>query len=570
MALENKLEFVVMQMIESAQRSWKALPINLGGLSGVGGGIGTPPGGFVGQLIQTRVAYDDDELATSFTPLSGMSLLDNLNHIRYRLVNLESGSGVLTVEDYDGNPSVDLVEKIIFSGFVVTDLGNGEVLVQDIPGSGGGTSLTVMDADGTPTVENVDTIIFSGVLVEDLGSGDVRVTFSGGASEFGSNEFHIDQSGGTSDTYGVLSGSINGSNTIFVVSAGSYISSSLVVYLNGQLQTQGTAEDWVETDTTNGEFTFNTAPITGDLITVVYQVASVATGNADTVDGFHANAFAASVHTHDVISSPPGGRLTLTTGVPVTTSDVTGATTIYYTPVVHNAIELWDGSKWKPITFSETSLALGTMTNAIGYDVFAYLNSGVLALEKLAWSSATARATDVTLQDGRRCKSGDKTRFYLGSFYTTSTTTTEDSVTKRFLFNMYNRRRRTGRVVNNSSHDYNTATIRAFNNDQANSDVEHFVGLVEDAIDISVFGQIFRSSLDGSLRIRFGINSTTTEYSGLGLAITELTGRITSAATTPYMPSLGYSFYCVTEHSTAGTAPGGTFEGCELNLAVWA
>ena len=36
----------------------------------------------------------------------------------------------------------------------------------------------------------------------------------------------------------------------------------------------------------------------------------------------------------------PGGRLTLTSGTPVTTSDVTSATTIYYTPAVHNIIVL--------------------------------------------------------------------------------------------------------------------------------------------------------------------------------------------------------------------------------------
>ena len=104
---------------------------------------------------------------------------------------------------------------------------------------------------------------------------------------FGSNSFQIDSSGGTSDTYGVLSGSVNSSNTTFTVSLGSYVSGSLQVYLNGQLQTQGTAEDWDETTPASGTFDFNKAPTTGDLITAIYQFTSGATGNADTLDGEH-------------------------------------------------------------------------------------------------------------------------------------------------------------------------------------------------------------------------------------------------------------------------------------------
>ena len=82
---------------------------------------------------------------------------------------------------------------------------------------------------------------------------------------------YIDQSGGTSDTYGALTGSVNGSNTIFTVSQAKYTTGSLTVYLNGQLQTQGTAEDWHEASPTTGIFHFETAPETGDLITAVYS-----------------------------------------------------------------------------------------------------------------------------------------------------------------------------------------------------------------------------------------------------------------------------------------------------------
>jgi hypothetical protein len=75
-------------------------------------------------------------------------------------------------------------------------------------------------------------------------------------------------------TYGALAGSVNGSNTVFTVSQGSYVSGSLQVFLNGQLQTQGSSNDFQETTPASGTFTFNTAPVTGDIITAIYSVAA--------------------------------------------------------------------------------------------------------------------------------------------------------------------------------------------------------------------------------------------------------------------------------------------------------
>jgi hypothetical protein len=166
----------------------------------------------------------------------------------------------------------------------------------------------------------------------------------------------------------------------------------------------------------------------------------------------------------------PGGRLTLESGVPISTSDQTAKTTIYYTPFVHNTINLWDGSNWKPTTFAETSLALGTLTSGKPYDVFGYLSGGALALELLAWTDDSTRATAVTIQDGRYCKSGNKTRLLLGTFYTASTTTTEDSLRRRLVGNMYNTvPRRLSRSSGQASHSYASSTYRTWNNDSANS-----------------------------------------------------------------------------------------------------
>lgn len=82
----------------------------------------------------------------------------------------------LRIEDWDGNPSVYPTDRMVFSGAIVTDLGNGDVLVTI---SGGGTIGVVKDADNSPTVTNVDTLVFSGAVVTDLGGGDVLITING-------------------------------------------------------------------------------------------------------------------------------------------------------------------------------------------------------------------------------------------------------------------------------------------------------------------------------------------------------------------------------------------------------
>jgi hypothetical protein len=201
----------------------------------------------------------------------------------------------------------------------------------------------------------------------------------------------------------------------------------------------------------------------------------------------------------------PGGRLTLTSGTPVTLSDVTGATSLYYTPSEHDVIPLWDGTDWRLVKFTEKTLALGTLTSTVGYDVFGYLSGGDLALELLAWSSATARATDITMQDGMYCKAGDHSRLYLGSFMPRSTTTTEDSAQYRMLWNMYNRASKAWALVLSTYHTYTTATVRYFNN--VTSYGMCMLGLA-DAVTLTVRSTGLRRS-GGAGNVGIGVNTST-------------------------------------------------------------
>lgn len=202
------------------------------------------------------------------------------------------------------------------------------------------------------------------------------------------------------------------------------------------------------------------------------------------------------------------GRLTLTTAVPVTTGDVTSATTMYFTPYGGDRISLYDGTRWKAYKFTEISLALGTLTAAKPYDVFIYDNSGTLTLEFLVWTNATTRATALVLQNGVYVKSGATTRRYLGTFYTASTTTTEDSATKRYLYNYYNRVTKL-MVVNDTANSwtYTTATWRQANANTANK-VEFVIGVDEEPAEASVAVTVVNATVvNGAVGI--GLDTTT-------------------------------------------------------------
>lgn len=229
---------------------------------------------------------------------------------------------------------------------------------------------------------------------------------------------------------------------------------------------------------------------------------------------------AGNAYTGAAYGVTPGGRLTLTSGLPVTTADVTAATSIYYTSYLSGTVGLYGGligNIWYCYNFSETSgelsLALGTVTSGLPYDVFCYANAGVPTLEKLAWTNGTTRATGISLQDGRYCKADDKTRLYLGTIFTTSTTTTEDSELNRLVWNMYNR---VDRVLNQSdttaSWTYTTATWRSQNNSTGNR-VGVVVGLAGvSAIDLSNYIVVGATPTTGAIDVALGIgeNSTST------------------------------------------------------------
>lgn len=248
------------------------------------------------------------------------------------------------------------------------------------------------------------------------------------------------------------------------------------------------------------------------------------------------------------------GRLTLTTAVPVTTSDVTAATTLYFTPYKGNLIGTYSGSVWSINAFTEQSITLASLTAALPYDVF--IVDSTLALELLPWTNGTTRATALVMQDGILCKTGALTRRYLGTICIAATGQCEDSLLKRLVWNYYNRTLRKLKVVDTTdSWVYSTNTWRSWNNSAANR-VQMVIGVSEDAVDL-FFGGLLSNGSGNSMNIGIGLDSTSVNSAD----ILPSAGSAGAGAHARYVgyPGVGSHFLQLLEiASAAGT---GTFFG---------
>lgn len=250
------------------------------------------------------------------------------------------------------------------------------------------------------------------------------------------------------------------------------------------------------------------------------------------------------------------GRLTLESGVPVSVSDQTAKTDIYFTPYTGESIALYNGSKWELKTFSELSLALGTLTADKNYDVFSYINAGAVALELSApWTNDSTRADALAKQNGILVKSGAVTRRYLGTFRTTSTTTTEDSAVKRLVWNAHKPNRVRRPMLRRETTDnwtYSTATLRQANGSAANQ-FAIVIGYQEDTFECMVLGSASNSTSSArSVNVGIGVNSTTAASAESIANFDNCTTVVVAVcrAHLNHIPSLGYSFYAWLERGS--------------------
>ena len=175
--------------------------------------------------------------------------------------------------------------------------------------------------------------------------------------------------------------------------------------------------------------------------------------------------------TETVLPSVCDARLTLTTGVPVTTADVTAASNLYLTRYQGAHVALWDGSAWvlHEVPSADVALVLSGLTSGANYDVFLHDSTGTLTLSLSApWANATTRTDALAVRDGVRVLAADHTRRLVGTLRTTGTTSTEDSLLKRFLRNEARPVPRVGRFAEGTDNwTYSTNQWRQANGNAA-------------------------------------------------------------------------------------------------------
>lgn len=275
----------------------------------------------------------------------------------------------------------------------------------------------------------------------------------------------------------------------------------------------------------------------------------------------------------------PGGRLTLTSGTPVTTGDVTAATSVYYTAMNGNTVPVYGSCASAPTQFAPVTITGGELTLTLNnpnhaantnYDVFCFLDGSTVRIGSgPPWTSSSSRGTgagttQISLVSGlwtntvaMTARNGASTYSvaagagtYLGTIRTGSTAgTTEDSRSNRFVFNAYNQVARNLYVTDSTNQwSYSTATWRQANGSTANQ-FQILIGIPGSTIDVNVQGLASASS-SGFCATGVGISSTTSNSAQVyGANAFEV--AVIPAQYRGY-PGLGYNYIAWLEIANAG------------------
>lgn len=179
---------------------------------------------------------------------------------------------------------------------------------------------------------------------------------------------------------------------------------------------------------------------------------------------------------------PMDFRLTLESGVPVSSADQSAKTTLYLTPYIGNQIALYYDSAWVTYEASEMSLSLSGYTSGRVYDIWCYSNSGTPTLASTIWTNATTRGTALTIQDGVLVKSGATNYRYIGTIYMSGSGQCSDTTVIRGVWNFYNQVTRGLYNTDVTSHSYSTESFRKWNNSDSGNLLKYVTGRLQNVM----------------------------------------------------------------------------------------
>lgn len=283
------------------------------------------------------------------------------------------------------------------------------------------------------------------------------------------------------------------------------------------------------------------------------------------------------------------GRLTLTSGTPILTSDVTGSTSIYYALYKGNRIALYDGSAWTNTAFAELTNTTtdntknpAAVANNSNYDLFVWNDSGTIRLGRgPAWSSDTSRGTGAGTTELERVNGilvnkiaitngpGAQRGTYVGTVRSNGSATIDwklgsvaanGGAATLYVWNMYNRVNISA-FVGDSTNSWttNSTAFRASNNSTSNR-VSFVAGQNEDFM--TAMNNGVANPVDAvTASVGLGYDSTTTFIDSPGIQ-QDPTRVLPCVAMAKTAPGLGLHFIQAVEASNGGAnATGSTFYG---------
>ena len=146
--------------------------------------------------------------------------------------------------------------------------------------------------------------------------------------------------------------------------------------------------------TSDSQYAYTADPINGKVVVINVATNTIDTtltvGNGPVAFGMFIQPGSSPMTN---IYTAPQGRLTLTSGTPVMTTDATGtnAENVYYTPYQGNIVPIYDGTNMNSYATGELTMALDTSNQTSGniYDLFVFLHSGAVTIGAgPAWSTA--------------------------------------------------------------------------------------------------------------------------------------------------------------------------------------
>jgi len=289
----------------------------------------------------------------------------------------------------------------------------------------------------------------------------------------------------------------------------------------------------------------------------------------------------------------PQGRLTASSGVPVMTSSIAAATSVYYTPYLGNQVPVFDltGTSVAQKIFSELSQALSDTTKSPAaavanknYDLFVWDDAGTLRCTRgPAWTNNTTRASSLTRSAGLLVNASSIANgpdagagLYVGTIRTNGSATLDyifgasgSGGTAGFfgVWNMYHRRAVSTMVQDSTAQwDYLTATIRQADASSGNQ-VSFVHGLAEDSVSAYYMATAYDGS--GAHIVGVGLDSTTS-FTGVEATIS-IGGStpITLAASLVANNLLGFHYIAALEKGGGGASTrwfGAGQQGLTVNL----